>query len=192
MFESEIIVINRKIEELLKTKQNIIIAIDGKCGSGKSTLGKIISERFNGNLFHMDDFYLTKELITKERMNEPGGNVDYIRFEDEVLKNLIQNIDFNYNIYNCKNLSFSKSKNVILKKINIVEGSYSLHPNLINYYDIKIFLEVSSETQLDRIEKRSNKLVLKNFIEKWIPLENYYFESFKIKDKSDILFDTSN
>ena len=138
----------------------------------------------------MDDFYLTKELRTKDRIKEVGGNVDYIRFENEVLKNLIENVNFNYNVYNCKNLSFYKSENITQKK-NIVEGSYSLHPNLINYYDLKIFLEIPIEIQLERIENRSNKLVLKNFIEKWIPLENYYFEYFNIKDKSNISFNTS-
>ena len=62
-----------------------ILAIDGRCASGKSTLGQELAEKWNASLFHMDDFYLQPHQRTEERLAEPGGNVDRERFLKEVL-----------------------------------------------------------------------------------------------------------
>ena len=51
--------IERRIEALLQSdKDRILIGIDGRTGSGKSSLAKKLAEEFFCNLFHMDDFFL--------------------------------------------------------------------------------------------------------------------------------------
>ena len=77
--------VRERIRTLLAgEKPRIIAAIDGRCGSGKTTLAAWLMEQFDGNLFHMDDFYLRSEQRTPERLAETGGNVDYERFRKEV------------------------------------------------------------------------------------------------------------
>ena len=71
--------------------------------------------------------------------------------------------------------------------IVIVEGSYSHHPYFKDVYDVKIFLEISSEEQKRRIIARDGEAIWPMFEEKWIPMENRYFEEFKIKEKSEII-----
>ena len=44
--------INNQINNLLKDKNQIIIAIEGPAGSGKTTL----SNTLNGYVFHIDDY----------------------------------------------------------------------------------------------------------------------------------------
>lgn len=47
------------IEEILKRKHRpVIIAIDGRCVAGKSTLALLLSEQPDTTIFHLDDFYL--------------------------------------------------------------------------------------------------------------------------------------
>ena len=78
--------IERRIEALLQSdKDRILIGIDGRTGSGKSSLAKKLAEEFFCNLFHMDDFFLQGFQRTEERRKEIGGNVDYERFQREVL-----------------------------------------------------------------------------------------------------------
>ncbi len=175
-----------KIENLLREKDCIIIGIDGRCGAGKTTLAKNLSQIFDCNVFHMDDFFLRDEQRTEERLETPGENVDHERFFEEVIRPLLKRENFSYMKYDCKKRGFSERVFVNVKKINIIEGSYSCRDDLAKYYDLKIFLDIDGEKQLKRIEKRNGKEALKVFQTKWIPLEEMYFETFAVKDKCDI------
>lgn len=70
------------IKNLLKENEKLVIAIDGRCGGGKSTLGLLLKEQFDCNIFHMDDFFLPFEMKTAERLRKAGENVHYERFEE--------------------------------------------------------------------------------------------------------------
>lgn len=85
-FEPAVDAINERLKQQKADKSPLLVAIDGRCGSGKTTLGFYLQELFDCNLFHMDDFFLRVEQRTPERMKEVGGNVDYERFEKTVLE----------------------------------------------------------------------------------------------------------
>ena len=73
-----------KIEKLLSEKRNPVIAIDGPCSSGKTTLAVFLAEKYGFQVIHTDSFFLPSEMRSKERLSQPGGNVHYERFNDEV------------------------------------------------------------------------------------------------------------
>ncbi|MGM9974774.1 MAG: uridine kinase [Clostridiaceae bacterium] len=179
------------IKELLEEDRDIIIGIDGRCGSGKSTLGALLKEAFPCNVLHMDDFFLPSELRTPDRMKEPGGNVHYERFAEEVMKPLQEKKDVFYRRFCCGTDSFLEPVRIGYKKLTVIEGSYSLHPTLDRYYSYKIFLTVKEKEQLERIEKRSGKDKLQLYIDKWIPLEERYFSFLKIEEACDLIVDTT-
>lgn len=180
-----------EIESISDNEKQLIIAIDGNCGSGKSTLAKALAVTLDANLFHMDDFYLPEIMKTEQRMAEPGGNVDYVRFRKDVMTPLLMESSFVYRKFSCQAQGLGESVFVTPKKINIVEGAYALHPQLIDAYDLKVFISHDYETQCERILMRNGPEKLKSFIEKWIPLENLYFDALGIKDKCDLVIDTS-
>ena len=71
--------------------QPMLIAVDGRCASGKTTLASALERETGCNVIHMDHFFLRPEQRTKQRLEEPGGNVDYERFqEDNCYRRLIQ------------------------------------------------------------------------------------------------------
>jgi len=177
------------IEEQLKWKKSIIIAIDGNSGAGKSTLAMEIKEQWDANLFHMDDFFLPVVQKTQERLAIPGGNVDWERVRAEVLIPLSVGIDFTYRPFHCRTQSPGEAIMVSTEHLSIVEGVYSMHPALMPYYSLTVFMAVLPATQRKRILARSDSIVLKRFETEWIPLENTYFSTYRIKDKSDIIID---
>ena len=179
-------IIFKEIERLLEAKEKIIVAIDGRSASGKSSLGKLLFERYDVNLFHMDDFFLPAKQKTVARLEEPGGNVDYTRFKEEVMDNLKKDEPFNYEIFDCKVQTLTEKRTILPKKLNIVEGSYSMHPILIENYDLKIFLDIDDDIQRKRIISRNGKEMYKRFSNEWIPLENKYFNEFDIRGRADI------
>jgi len=80
--------------------------------------------------------------------------------------------------------------NISPKRLNIVEGVYSLHPGLNMSYDLKIFLQVGSSVQRQRILERSGAAMLKRFDNEWIPLENRYFANLNIMKNCDLVYNS--
>lgn len=181
-----------KIEELQKKNTPCIIAIDGMCGSGKSYLADLLGEHFDCNIFRMDEFFLPLEMKKEERLAIPGGNVHYERFKEELLDDLIHQRTVTYRPYLCGLWRLGDPIKVEPKQLNIVEGTYCLHPELRSAYGLKIFLSVDEQVQLERIRQRSGEEKLKQFINRWIPLENLYFNELNIKDLCDITLDTTH
>ena len=176
----------RAIEALLVEDRPVIVAIDGPCAAGKTTLAGALHEKFDCNLVHMDDFFLRPEQRTEARFQEPGGNVDYERFREEVLEPLKRGEAFSYRPFDCKTFTVAQPVAVEPKKLTIIEGSYSHHPYFEEPYDLKVFLTVAPELQRQRILMRP-AFLHQRFFEAWIPMENAYFEAFSVKEQADLV-----
>ncbi|HHV09160.1 MAG TPA: hypothetical protein GXX75_02625 [Clostridiales bacterium] len=184
-FKPAVMEIEQRLSE--KDRKRIVVAIDGKCGSGKTTLGLYLQGRFDCNLFHMDDFFLQNHQRTAARSEEAGGNVDYERFKAEVLEPLLSGGTVRYRSFNCITRVIDREWEVPPKRLNIVEGSYSQHPYFGNPYDLCIFLDIDDLSQIENIRNRNGEEKLKLFQREWIPKENRYFNEFKIKEKSLVI-----
>ena len=149
-------------------KPSVLLAIDGRCGSGKTTLAKILAEKAVVQVVHMDDFYLRPEQRTPERYAEPGGNVDRERVLEEVLRPLHIQYPAVYRPYDAHRQVMLEPVGLEKAPLTVIEGSYSCHPELRNYYDLRIFLDVSPEEQLRRIRARNGPEGLDMFRNKWI------------------------
>ena len=183
--EDKINLILQKLKEI--NKDIVVIALDGKSASGKTTLADKMGKLMGAGVIHMDDFFLPSHLRTKERLGAPGGNVHYERFKEEILPNLKSGKDFFYHRFDCSKMQLGDKRLVQGSHCYIVEGAYSCHPIFRDYMDIRIFSRIDSKTQLERIRKRNGKEALNNFIEKWIPLEERYFQAYQIYEKADII-----
>ncbi len=188
MREQTLARIRAAIEKLPKTTTPILIAIDGRCAAGKTTLAAKLQEALDCNVFHMDDFFLPPALRTPERLAQPGGNVEYERVYDEVLLPVMHSKAFSYRPYSCRLKRQTTPVSVLPKPINIVEGAYSCHPHLWDCYDLRIFLDISPSEQLRRIGARNGKEQLAIFQEQWIPLEERYFSAFQIRERCNLSF----
>lgn len=180
------------VKRLRRAGRNPIIAIDGRCASGKTRLANRLAKRFRADIIRMDDFFLRPEQRSEERFARAGGNIDSERFCAEVLAFLAAGRAFSYRPYCCKNGDFSAPVRVNPRKIVIIEGSYSHLPEFCDFglYDLKIALSVDKQTQTNRLFGREEG-DLDAFFERWIPLEEKYFEAFDIFGGADILIDTS-
>ena len=176
----------QQIDCLLAQKDMVIVAIDGKCTSGKTTLASKLAEIYECNVFHMDDFFLRPEQRTPARFAEVGGNVDYERFQEEVLLPLKSRKAFSYRPFDCSTFTLAAPVAVTPKKLNIIEGTYSHHPYFGNPYDLKILLTVDEETQRQRILERP-AFLHKRFSEERIPMENRYFDGFAIPSEAGFI-----
>lgn len=164
-----------------------IVTIDGPCASGKSTLAAMAGEIMGAGVLHLDDYFLRPEQRTKERLAEPGGNVDRERFAREVLAPLQKGGDFTYHPFDCSQQRIGPGVAFARTPLVIVEGVYSLHPDLRDAYQLKVFVTVDRETELDRLLRRNGPEMLKRFETEWIPLEQAYFDAFDPASKCDLV-----
>ncbi|MEL7603506.1 MAG: hypothetical protein AAGU77_10160 [Bacillota bacterium] len=177
-----------RIDKLLANSKPVRVAIDGKSASGKTSLAALISDVYDANVFHMDDFFLPPERRTPERLAEPGGNVDYERFAAEVVPGILSGKAFEYRAYSCKTGAYQPVK-VMPEPLSIVEGAYSLHPALAALkYDLAIFLDIDPQEQSRRIRARDGEAMHGRFMSEWIPLEERYFAAFGLPGSGSLVF----
>lgn len=165
----------------------VVIAIDGRAGSGKSTMAQQLAQLLDAAVVQMDDFFLPTELRTPQRFAQPGGNVHYERFAAEVLPHLARPRPFAYRRFACGEvMDYDGERQVPAKPYRIVEGTYSHHPALGRYADLTVFSQVEAEEQLRRIEVRNGPELAQLFRTRWIPLEEAYFAACRTEQNADL------
>ncbi len=192
-------VVNRKFIRLLpvligisrseKRRKPFVLAIDGRAASGKTTAAEQLERILEGSIIHMDDFFLPAPMRTAVRLDEPGGNVHYERFADEVLVRLREGEDFSYRVFDCATMDYSGVRNIAASSFYIVEGCYSCHPAFEAYADFKVFCDITGDEQIRRIVLRNGNDMAERFRTQWIPLEERYFASCRTKEAADAILD---
>ena len=172
------------IDSLLQQQERVVLAIEGKCTSGKTTLASRLEEHYDCNLFHMDSFFLRPQQRTPERFAQVGGNIDYERFYEEVLTPLLAQKPFSYRPFDCSTFALGEPVAVTPKKLNIIEGTYSLHPYFGEPYDLQVVLPVTPQLQKERVLQRP-AFLHQRFFEEWIPMENRYFAVYSPRSDLD-------
>ena len=173
------------LDKLPKDKR-AIVAIEGGSASGKTTLSKIFENLYGCTVFHMDEFFLRPEQRTPQRYAEVGGNIDRERFLAEVLQPLSRGEAVRYRCFDCHTMTLGEEKQVIPEKLVIVEGAYSMHPELEKFYDLSAFLDIAPELQRQRILHRNGSEWGQRFFDEWIPQENVYFEKTGVKQRCNL------
>ncbi len=176
-----------KIDSML-CKGKVTLAIEGGSASGKSTLGSLLKQVYNCPLFHTDDFFLQPHQRTKERLLTPGGNMDRERFLEEILLPVSRGEKVKYQKFNCQTQRLAEFAEENPSNLNIIEGVYSMHPELEGFYNLSVFLDIDEKTQKERILKRNTEEMANRFFSEWIPLEKVYFEKMQILEKCHIKF----
>lgn len=166
-----------------------VIAIDGRSASGKTTAAVWLEKVLGAGIIHVDDFFLPTELRTKERLAQPGGNVHYERFINEVLPKLKSQEAFSYQRFDCSIMAPGEMRQVSASCWRIVEGAYSLHPILGDYADITVFFHIEPQKQLRRIAQRGGEEAVRAFSQRWIPLEEKYIKSLNIQERAQLRID---
>ncbi|MEG1560717.1 MAG: uridine kinase [Clostridia bacterium] len=174
----------KSLFNFLKEPENgrAVLGIDGRCASGKTTFSAHLESIFPSSIVHIDDFFLPHNL----QKDALGGNIDRERFFSEVLLNLRNDAPFFYSVFDCKFQRFSDKRKIDPKNLVIIEGVYSLLPEFIPYYDIKIFMDIDPNLQKKRLISREGARA-DMFFKKWIPLEESYFNTFNSRKTADII-----
>lgn len=179
-----------QVERQLAQAEHITVAIDGPCGSGKSSLAFLLAELFPSRVLHMDDYYLPLPQRSPDWADIPCGNMDLERFLRQALLPAAEGEAIACQPYSCRQGRLLATRTLPAAPLTIVEGSYSHHPLFTSHYDLKIFLHCSGREQLARLKRRENARP-DDYLQRWIPLEQAYYQKFGIRSLCDMAFDNT-
>lgn len=181
-----------RIERLLAETGRALAVLDGPCGSGKSMLADALAALYHTRPIRMDDFFLPPAMRTEERLMQPGGNVHYERFRDEMLAGLMRGGDVSYRRYDCQSGAWLERVHRAAP-VAVIEGSYSHHPAFAEAYAaldaLRIFVYTAEEERIKRLREREGERFF-TFQTRWMPLEKSYIEAYDIKSGADIALES--
>ena len=169
----------------------VLVALDGRCGSGKTTMAAALAEQFPDSIvLHTDDFYLPPADRVPGWEQTPCANMDLARLRDEVLAPARAGKPVLYRAYSCREGAYLPVQQLAAQPLVILEGSYSHHPLLTGYETLRVFVTCSKDEQVRRLQEREGERYA-NFAARWIPLEEGYFAKYQIAENADFVVDTT-
>lgn len=151
-----------RVRLLLSQRDRVIVAIDGGTASGTEYWADRLAAFFDGNVFHTADF-------CGAELSDRGTYLDDERLQREVLAPVQKGVPFFFR----KN-GKQQMEAVMPRKLNIVEGTFALHHQLRDAYDLKIMLRVDPDRQRRFVEAlEPEKLLL--YKGQRLPAEALYF-----------------
>ncbi len=173
------------IDILLQKGENeprLLVTLDGPCATGKTTLAQFLSESLHAAVLHTDDFVIPHARKTPEQLAIPGGNCDAERLASETLGPWRAGSAATFRRYDFRRDRLCPEEALPNRRILILEGSYCNLPVIRRYADVRLFLTASRETRLRRLRERESPESLQGFFDRWIPLEDAYFEAYRLPD----------
>jgi uridine kinase len=154
----------------------IIVGIDGAGGAGKSTLAGGISAALDGrvSIVRCDDFYrpLTGARYSPEEAYE--NYFDWRRLRDEALIPLRAGVRARYQRHDWSTDRLAESIEVEPREIVIVDGVFSLRPELRALIDVAIFVDTPRDERMRRMLARPQNNT--SWIDRWMAAEDWYLE----------------
>lgn len=153
----------------LKPKENrVLIAIAGPPGSGKSTVGKLLTDLMNKNLMKtslvpMDGFHLDNETLEKSNLLERKGAPETFDIGGflSLIKELRSKNDIKVPLFDRSADKVIKDGQIISREQDylVIEGNYllldrELWRDLSKYWDYKIFIKIEQTVLKSRLIER--------------------------------------
>lgn len=177
-------IIIEELDRILK-KSPFLLAIDGACGTGKSTLADHLTKHYQSTLIRMDDFFLPIE--KRGDASEIASNIDKKRLTEEVLLPISRGDFQSYKPFLCKEQKLGEAVFAKENPLIILEGVYCLCPEFRDYYHKKILLKAPWELRKSRLIGRGSDFY--QFASEWIPREDLYFEKENVAQYCDFIYE---
>ena len=167
-----------------------MVAIDGLGGAGKSTLARRLQADLAAvTIVEMDDFYRPMAERQREQLSPVEGVerfFDWQRLRDEVLAPLRAGRTAHFRAYNWdRGTILDQEVAVEPHGVVIIEGVYTIRPQLRALWDLRVFLEVPRALRLARMLARAENTPAQ--IARFMAAEDYYFATFAPNEVADII-----
>lgn len=174
------------IRQRLRGRSIQLIAVDGLGGAGKSTFAGSIAPWLSASIIQVDDFYLPRSRRPKETEGY-GESVDWRRLRDTVLIPLTKGQATEYQRYDWTTDRLTQTVPLAPGGCIIIEGVYSMHRELVRFYDLRIWIECPYDLRLARGLDRDGEAARDTWVTDWMRQEGRYIKSEHPQTRADLM-----
>lgn len=158
-------------------RPGVLVGIDGQGGAGKSTFARAVVGRLGGAvIIEGDDFYRDMDDKSRAALDPAAGFEQYFdwqRLRREVLEPVRRGDDtLCYQRYDWGHSTMGAWVEQPMPPVVIVEGVYTLRPQLIDLVDVAVWVVTSEKTRLQRQVERGENAP--EWITRWVAAEDHY------------------
>ena len=170
----------RRIRDLARTTSPAVVALDGRSGTGKSTLAEWMAGQLGGIRIDQDDFYAGGELNDWQRLTpweKADRVIDWRRVRDEVLLPLRQGRAASWRPFDWDTMTGLASETIIAppSRLVVLDGAYSARPELADLIDLSILVTLDDAVRRERLRQREGEDLVSGWHAVWDEAEDYYF-----------------
>jgi uridine kinase len=186
--------------------QPLRVAIDGIDAAGKTTLADELEEVLRNQGYpiiraSIDHFHNPRAIRYAFGADSPNGYFENSFNTQKVIDLLLRPLGpngsgaYQTGIFDYQSNEETNQQTMIAPKhaILLFDGIFLMKPELLPYWDFKIFLEIEFETCLKRVETRDQHLfghaaeVRERYETRYIPGQKIYFETCSPKKMADMI-----
>jgi phosphoribulokinase len=177
----------------------VVVGVDGPSGAGKSTLARAIAIELGSRLavIEGDDFYADIDWAVRARFapaESYSRNFDWQRLHDQVLAPARDgHSSLRYQRYDWDNQLMGDWVEITTPAVLIVEGIYTLRPELRDLMDVRIWVDAGRDVRIARQHARHEAYdrdiaARQNAMMKlWEAAEIHYLETYEPRTAADHL-----
>ena len=184
----------QRIRERAKATAPVVVAVDGRSGTGKSTLSAWIAERVGATLVDQDDFYSGGNIDDWRRLSPPDKAdrvIDWRRVRAEVLLPLRAGMQASWYPFDWTAMEGLAPEPIIAhpSDIVIVDGAYSSRPELADLIDLSILVTLPDIDRRARLQQREGEEFMSGWHAIWDEAEEYYFGTIRPPHLFDVVIE---
>lgn len=184
----------RSIQDLAQKTSPVIVALDGRSGTGKSTLATWIAERLGAIRIDQDDFYSGGDIDDWRRLTpqqKADRVIDWRRVRREVLEPLRAGKPARWMPFDWDTMAGLAPEPITVppSKIAILDGAYSTRPELSDLIDLSILVTLPDTVRRMRLQQREGEALASEWHVVWDEAEDFYFGSVRLPQAFDLVIE---
>jgi len=182
--------------------QRLVVAIDGRSGSGKSTVAEVVAQAIGAVIVPCDDFFAANvsnaEWDRRPPAQRAADAIDWRRLTREAIEPLRAGraarwfaFDFLAGPRDDGTYPLQRTPTELTPKpVLLLDGAYSARPELADVLDLSVLVEAAPSTREARLAAREAADFLRQWHARWDPAEEYYFGRVRPRSAFDVVLQT--